>query len=148
MQTLKIKFRAWDREEKRWVYMTLYPNTISIPCPTYTKSSLLTHDEHPEAFSLPNLDGWHQLTGLKDKNGEEIYEGDIFDKYGKVAFKDGEFVACNYEQHSVDCDMDESGGYKRRHNGCVEKNGVRVSILAGTEEIIGNIYETPELLHG
>jgi len=74
---------------------------------------------------------WMQYTGLKDKNGKEIYEGDIVKKFNsadhprKPNKECGTFkVEWNYAQASFGM----TGG--RSH----------------IYEIIGNIYENPELL--
>ena len=68
-----------------------------------------------------------QYTGLKDKNNKEIYEGDILfesfgERYYKVVFENGSFRA-EIEEYSLDL-MD----------------------VAHCCEIIGNIYENPELI--
>ena len=74
-----------------------------------------------------------QYTGLKDKNDKEIYEGDIVkatsDQYknenfvGKVIFDEGCFLTW------------------------INKNDIR-GIWSGEDiEVVGNIYETPELLN-
>ena len=80
----EIKFRAWDRKEKKLTYM----------------------DELNMCFALENHNGnedenyiiLEQYTGLKDSTGKEIYEGDIVKHNSKVEhtnleikFLDGSF---------------------------------------------------------
>lgn len=73
-----------------------------------------------------------QFTGLLDKQGKEIYEGDIvknqFDKISEVKFETEEVGSCGccYETF-------RGSGFIYRESGDVE--------------IIGNIYENPELLN-
>ena len=103
----EIKFRVWDRDLRKMAYDNF---TIS-----------------PSANSF-----LMQYTGLKDKNGKEIYEGDwcraeyrtregIITVQGNIVFD--EFMWC------VDCKNDIFS-INRLHN----------------FEVIGNIYENPELL--
>lgn len=76
-----------------------------------------------------------QYTGLKDKNGKEIYEGDIllYLKKSKriVSYKNGAFIRYygNYNIYLLYDSLIE--------NGCLVDY-----------EVIGNIYENPELLEG
>lgn len=85
-----------------------------------------------------------QYTGLKDKNGKEIYEGDIlelranpFDRKKdlfQVVFKDGGFRDewNNYIGQYLPPDIrNKQGGRVRLNEAC---------------EVVGNIYENPELL--
>ena len=68
-----------------------------------------------------------QYTGLKDKNGKEIYECDIIEAdygFGLVTFNK---TTCSFE-YDFEIDVDDLWVYAQK------------------SEVIGNIYENPELL--
>ena len=122
--TREIKFRAWDKKNKAMVYPIIIWN----------------HSDEGSDYMFPAFSGikyddindiseMMQYTGLKDKNGKEIYEGDI------LSMHNGQYNS------QVVWDTDR---YIADHIG----NGGSESITTFIEdlEIIGNIYENPELL--
>lgn len=111
----EIKFRAWERKRDRmldWDDLQM---------------------EELWAILRGEVDALYvlmQFTGLRDKNGKEIYEGDVVTCYdykpAKVFFKGGSFMSY-IDEHSY-LELSQS------------------SFLEDFE-VIGNIYENPELLN-
>ena len=118
----EIKFRAWlGKEERMYEPMRLHfvpDGKLLVEVPNW-----LTTWEYPEDVKLM------QYTGIKDKNGKEIYEGDIVitgERFiGHVVYSVDE------EDGSAEWLID-TGDY----NEC----------LTTPLKVIGNIYENPELL--
>jgi len=123
----EIKFRAWDKVCK--------PNRIKT-WEQLLAQYQLTHVFVSDYFILM------QYTGLKDKNGKEIYEGDI------VSFEDAECDAEGYNDNvflnrGVVSYDEVSMCYSFSNRQTVEMEDLYIPTDA---EIIGNIYENPELL--
>lgn len=128
-----IKFRVWVKEEKKMLFWDKSPFIDDL----FYGDDLDIEDQFEDIRIV-----WMQYTGLKDKNGKEIYEGDIleFEK------SDDSFLGgLTKIKREVKWDTYYGAGW---NFGVSYKDGEkRWSYPFWTDmEVIGNIWETPELL--
>ena len=124
----EIKFRAWVKDRKA-IFEVVLINYV-----TKKVTYLLERVGHLLSIRDAKFNDVElmQYTGLKDKNNKEIYEGDILfesfgERYYKVVFENGGFRAefkGDFDEHSFDL----------------------IDVVAQGCEIVGNIYENPELM--
>lgn len=128
----EIKFRAWDYEDKKMWKVVAISASIWGDCEE-AHIRICDFDKSPcdeeTNVRLSVSYSLMQFTGLKDKNGREIYEGDVvlihqWNRKYEVIFESGMFKVKGNTRFSL----------------CTTTNGEL------TCEVIGNIYENPELL--
>lgn len=120
----EIKFRAWDSSKDRWVIQSDYIHVDLDGSITYC-------DDDGSETNRNDLT-LMQYTGLKDKNGVEIYEGDIL-RYG--ASKSSGTIADVYIKDIVVEWQSDKAGFN-----------LNADSVADMYEVIGNIHKNPELL--
>ena len=111
------KFRAWYKNSQTWVYFAI---------------GEMWTDLGKEIYSHLCIEGatFYFYTGLKDKNGKEIYEGDVV-----IASRDD----YTHKGNVVIKWNDEAAGFML---GYIDN----LMSIYYEYEIIGNIHENPELL--
>ena len=131
----EIKFRAWDKNDKM---ISIDPQMIDFYNKKIGYMQYQTEYMPDTSYSIPvgfeefEYSELMEWTGLYDKNGEDIYEGDILfesfgERYYKVVFENGSFRAefkGDFEEYSLEL----------------------IDVVAQGCEIVGNIYENPELI--
>lgn len=162
-----IKFRAWDKVNKEWLKtksggLSLNNKTQKLE---YTFSDTFTLHDWETCRKIGAFPGNYevvQFTGLNDKNEKEVYEGDCVTMH-QFLFDGNEvesrlFGVITYLEDSTYFEDVAAYGFKKIRNKFYENHtgfepGEGVSPLCyfyglheESFEIIGNIYENPDLL--
>lgn len=120
----EIKFRVWDIKNKEMLKV----QELDFEPTFYGGKIAIRLDQYNDYFDTEDMI-LMQYTGIDDKNGKEIYEGDIV-KYenmtGKIMFFNGSFIMSNFE----------------------ETEEWELGVINEELEIMGNIYDNPELIGG
>ena len=138
MAVRTIIFRGKRLDNGEWVY-----GFIVKMFGTY---HIIDKDDENTAYEvIPETIG--QYTGLKDKNGKRIFEGDMIKPFDDdidkmvVEFHNGQFLLCLYGERGY---MAEYGWEEEGNYGCFEAEPL--SSYGDDIEVIGNIHDNPELL--
>lgn len=145
----QIKFRLWDSKNNCWYEPTFegYRGKIEeIMLSPRGRLTMRTMTELIDESMFPNRFELMQYTGLHDKNGREIYEGDIVRVQETM---DGGRIVCleaiasviwNGERGCWGCDGEFEGHLADYAFGTV------LNFMGNVCEVVGNIYENPELM--
>jgi uncharacterized phage protein (TIGR01671 family) len=151
-----IKFRGKRKDDKEWVYgdlVTMRKNRGFIHPKankfkheaSLSKGNMVLHEVIPETVG--------QYTELKDKNGKEIYEGDIVkQEYSAGPYgRNGEEYWEGYHLGVVRITATEGACMRNPYRfdeieDTVYKINQYKNVVGYRTEIIGNIHENPELL--
>ena len=133
----EIKFRAWNKKKNKMTKHFGYGKTYMSGGDGISINELIKAEQ---AYNMIIM----QYIGLKDKNGKEIYEGDVV-KWSYSQDEASSFIAKVIWIDFVDKgDLDTD----QRHIGFMlefSDKGITDFPIKHELEIIGNVYENPEL---
>lgn len=129
----EIKFRAWDETKKNFIgyaEYVVYPNSGEV-------AEMVSYNAEYDKLSVNHEAVLEQFTGLHDKNGKGIYEGDIVKLHVVILSPDDKVGIVEYISKY---------GYCINFGAKVARQEYWAANDKHTIEVIGNIHENPELL--
>ena len=134
----EIKFRGFRTVQKDWIYGNLIVDENGTKY--IVENNLFSADGHHLVYDPTDEPAFidqktvSQYTGMHDSNGEDIYEGDIV----RTSDNDDELAVVEWD--------DEDLRFTVTHGNVV--NGLGEEYYPREVEVVGNIYDNPELLGG
>lgn len=140
-----IKFRAWDKQDEQWIedwgdiFIDYEGSVYLIEERTWAYQSYMYKE---------NITGEVEVvlsTGLTDKNGKEIYEGDVIEFNNN----DYELTAGHRDDDIVIAKVEYSCGAWGLKEADGQLHDLYIALVNDEEaEVIGNRFEHPHLLEG
>lgn len=143
----ELKFRVWIKDEERYYDESDEESYTIVPNGNVTYTSEAYEEDgvfYTDTTNATNNVVVEQYTGLKDKNGKEIYEGDVVEQFvcGVKNFKGkkcGRRTVWQVRWNEEECCFE-------LHYLSGSLFGDSMMALGEEYEVIGNIHENPELL--
>lgn len=142
----ELKIRIWHDAKKDWIYLDLSNITLEHFCSG--NNGVSDGSDYTLLQEEFNTSKKYLYTGLKDKSGKEIYEDDVI----RILYTDWPSKSDSDERTLEEYKKDISGiGVVKyfEHEYRLQFNNYMGDIIEGRhgeKEVIGNIYENPELL--
>lgn len=140
----EIKFRAWDDVDEKMLYIGEETDvSFSFDSSGITAIKLQDYNDYDDSnfCSLEHLK-YMQYTGLKDKNDVEIYEGDV----AQITYLNPLTGKPVFDVYRIE--TQDNGLVKMIHSSGEERWHRYLHLQYKEVEVVGNIYENPNLLKG